>query len=874
MTSSSFDTVCDYARARGRDATTRFSIALRYHESSDVEPSTATFGELSRVAENAAARLRASVDGSARDVTRPMCCGIMVEDGMDLFQCQLAAMFAGLAVLPLSPRDPPRRLASVFEDADVRVVVVRNEDDEKLLRQVRDDISMWRISDLLSADASSGTGDAHVPKPNDVSHVFFTSGSTGRPKGCISTHGALLAYCHAKNTMHEIGERSGDVVFCASNHMFDPHLTDFFSALVGGVTLACASRSFMLTDLGGALRTSEATHCLTTPVMLGSVDDVDAFASSPLRLVALGGEATPAALARKWLDAGVRVANTYGVTECVAYQSFREITDPSTQDVRALGDPLPGVTFAFAAEPGDDPMAAAKAGELAELWIGGKQLGMGYLNRPELTAEKFQRGLYRTGDIVRVGQDGECVLLGRRDDQVKISGQRVELGEIEDAIRRTCGYVVSEVKCVLTRAKQLVAYYTSPAAQMSGMMTEVMRYVLGLELPRHMVPSAFVRLDTFPVTATGKICRSTLLKQTIEYDAPYTASIKCGPFGGDMANIWSQELGMDVKFGDCDFIAMGGNSLTALRVVQRVKRLFSSGADDDGDAGGTFGEALGVFAPIELLNRPVFNEYARFVRVNVDDWPTKYETDSEEEEQDDLVGGVDTNLMLRVAAAGDVDMIRLLARSGTSVDPNSDLTPLHVACANSRVDCARALIELGAHVNARGTNQRTPLLFAVSSPTCTAEMVRSLVESGASLVVVDSDRQTCLHVAARAGASSSVMDALTTHDSAQTTTKRSKSKASSKTAALDVNARDAWGRTALHWASVNGHRSACKRLLELNVDASVKDSNGETARDIAERRALCSAQERPKGGRPSTWGDIASLLGGSGATKHLKNALG
>ena len=871
------ETVCDHARALGADATTKFSIALRYHESSDVEPSTSTFGDLSRVAENAAARLRESVEWDAGDAMRPMCCGIMVEDGMDLFQCQLAVMFAGLAVLPLSPRDPPRRLASVLEDADARVVVVRNEDDEKLLRQVRDDdVSVWKISDLLSAETSSGTGDVHVPKPSDASHVFFTSGSTGRPKGCIASHGALLAYCHAKNAMHEIGERSGDVVFCASNHMFDPHLTDFFSALVGGATLASASRTFMLTDLGGALRASEATHCLTTPVMLSSIDDVDAFASSPLRMVALGGEATPAALARRWLDAGVRVANTYGVTECVAYQSFREITDPSTQDVRALGDPLPGVTFAFAAEPGDDPTASAKAGELAELWIGGKQLGMGYLNRPELTVERFQRGLYRTGDIVRVGPDGQCVLLGRRDDQVKINGQRVELGEIEDAMRRTCGSVVSEVKCVITREKQLVGYYTSTAAKTSEMMTEVMRYILGLEVPRHMVPSAFVRLNAFPVTATGKICRSTLLKRAIEFDAPYNASIKRGPFGSDMAEIWSQELGMDVKFGDCDFIAMGGNSLTALRVVQRVKRLFSSGSNCDEDGGGTFGEALGVFAPIELLNRPVFNDYARFVRVNVEDWPTKYETDSEEEEQDD-VGGGDTNLPLRVAAAGDTDLIRLLARTGISVDPKSDLTPLHVACANSRVECARALIELGAHVNAKGTNQRTPLLFAVSSPTCTAEMVRTLVESGASLVAVDSDRQTCLHVAARAGASSSVMDVLTTHDTAQTTTKTtktSKSKSPMKNAMLDVDARDAWGRTALHWASVNGHRNACKRLLELDVDASIKDSNGETARDIAERRALCSAAERPKGGRPSTWGDIASLLGGSGATKHLKNAFG
>jgi ankyrin repeat protein len=147
--------------------------------------------------------------------------------------------------------------------------------------------------------------------------------------------------------------------------------------------------------------------------------------------------------------------------------------------------------------------------------------------------------------------------------------------------------------------------------------------------------------------------------------------------------------------------------------------------------------------------------------------------------------------------------------------------------------------------------------------------VKILLGRGAAIGAVDEDRQTVLHAAARVGAASSVIGALLDAQS----TSSAKGKASKKALMLNVNALDVWGRTALHWASVNGHRNACKSLLERDVDASIKDVNGETARDIAERRALCSAQERPRGGRPSTWGDIANLLGGSGATKHLKASL-
>ena len=854
-------TVCDYARWRACDPTTRFREAVRYYETLNGAPTTLRFGELVDEATRLSDFFAPYAKSAVRDY--PPCCVITLEDGVEVFTCQLAAMFAGMAVSPMSTRDPAKRLASVFADVDVRIVIVRDGDEALKVGELTN-AKVFTVEALFRAQQRSATATIAV-KADDASHVFFTSGSTGRPKGCVASHAALLSYCEAKNIAHEIDGTS--VVYCASSHMFDPHFTDFCSAIVAGCTLTSASREVTFARLGDALRVSSATHCLTTPILLSSVREIPSL--KYLRLVALGGETMSKSLAQAWLDAGVRVANTYGVTECVAYQTFCEIKQASNDDLRTLGDPLPGNTFIFAAEPGDDPTLTAKAGELAELWIGGRQVGNGYLNRPELTSARFKNNLYRTGDIVKVSSDGQHILVGRRDDQVKISGQRVELGEVEDAIRRTCSAFTREVKCVLaSTTKQLIAYCTGSFTDVDTVVTAAMRYAVAREIPQHMVPSMFVFLDELPMTSTGKVSRADLSRREVDVREQGCA-IKFGEFGADLARIWSDELGVDVTHGDADFTANGGDSLRALRVVQRVKALIIK---EDVDAGGgTFGEALGAFAPIELLQRSRLNDYARFIRGSVEDWPSRYATDSDADEAEATLSDIDIGLhvLIRASAAGHVSLVKLLVDAGVSVDPNSRSTPLHVACANARVECVRALLDSGASVNALGTSRRTPLIFAVSSPMCTSELVKILLGRGAAIGAVDEDKQTVLHAAARVGAASSVIGALLDAQS----TSSAKGKASKKALMLNVNALDVWGRTALHWASVNGHRNACKSLLERDVDASIKDVNGETARDIAERRALCSAQERPRGGRPSTWGDIANLLGGSGATKHLKASL-
>jgi len=852
------DTVVARVRARGTDAATSSDIAIKYYN--DANDGTRTTAMTYRGLLDASTRLsgvlrRAAGEGG--DKSSFACCVIMLEDGVEVFLCQLASMFAGLAVLPLSPRDPPSRLASVFADANVRVVVARDARDVEIVRSVSK-APVFDIASLVTSAKRAFDAVSIAPKRDDVSHVFFTSGSTGRPKGCVSTHAALLAYCDAKNMAHEI--HRGDLVFCASSHVFDPHFTDFCSSLAAGATLVAAPRELTFTRLGDLLSISGATHCLTTPVLLATVRHVEALGLQRLKLVALGGESMTKALAALWISRGVRVANTYGVTECCAYQTFCEIINPDVEDLRSLGDPLSGNILVFAAEPGDDPLITAKEGQVAELWIGGAQVGTGYLNRPDLTQERFKHGLYRTGDIVRVCA-GVAVLLGRRDDQVKISGQRVELGEIESAIRQACGTCIIDVKCVLNQSKQLVAWCTGEfSSTRQRVISEALRFLVAKSVPQFMVPMTFCFIEKMPMTSTGKVSRSELSHREVEIDLGACA-ISHGSFGVDLARIWSEELGVAIEFGDCDFVAMGGDSLTALRVVTRVRAL----VNDNDSEGGNFGEALGMFAPFELLKRPALNEYARFIRANMEAWPSKYD-DIKVDVCDDA--GAVTNdagfsILYRVAATGHASVARLLVASGVAVEANSGSSPLHVACANAQIACIRTFLELGASANALGAHGRTPLLVAASSSACTREIIRTLVARGAKIDAVDDDKQTALHIAARVGASAAVFDTII--ECAES----SKSKSKLAGAKITIDSLDRWKRTALHWASVAGHRNACVCLLDHGADANIKDEFGETALDIAERRALCSAQERPVGGRPSTWADIARLLGGGGSTKHL-----
>ena len=968
-------------------------------------------------------RASCSSSSSPSASASPPCVGIMVEEGPVLAVLELAVMVAGYALVPLSPRDPLSRLRFVLEDADLRVAVVPDKAAAACLCEAQTTpFPILLAADVVDIDSLANDNSGNyttttatnttttnnnnnnnnnaasqpnlqlplcLPSADAVSHIFFTSGSTGKPKGCLATHAALLSYCRAKNDAHGIDASS--VVFVASPHTFDPSLGDFFATWVAGGTAACAPRADTFAALGRCLIDSKCTHCLTTPALLGTMP-----AGPPARLrlqvVALGGEVTPRALLSAWAPHADRILNTYGTTECVVYQTCAVLHDAMdggavTDDPRRLGQPLAGNTLHFVAEPGDDPakLAVEGSGELAELWIGGAQVGLGYLNRPELTRTRFQHHpppqlapqgggaggrdlrvqqpkpsvpsfLFRTGDIVQMAPGGP-LLLGRRDAQVKLNGQRVELGEVEAGLLRAAGPgLLQSVAAVALKptgtgskiAARLVAWCVPgwteeeagdtgaassrgggrrPDIEVPALYHDALRWLAGRELPRHMVPSQLGFLASLPLTGTGKVARRPLLRRGTPIPPPQEASPEGhgvrkahGAVGEAVSRIWSDVLGLPThlhgEYGArrLHFLEMGGDSLAALRACQRLSALLAEAAPvESGGANSsttTFaGEAMGCLGPAELLKRPLLADYVRYLRQEVACWPASLvekeaghttERGGEQKGAKDKDDGDDDGedeglrLLYGAAAAGAARLVSRLIECGLPVDGGSySLTPLHAACANGHAETAQALLAAGALCNAPNSHGATPLLLAAGAVAqgkmtlgtgkknkaksgCAGvlSLVLCLLEAGASLGHTDSSGQSVLHAAARSGQSRAVMNALLQAVQAQ---RGSRARALSAKGPMPLW-KDKWGRTPLHWAAVNGHRGCCAYLFcecesAGTMSAKVRDGAGETPLDAAERRALCSAAARPDGARSSVWGDIATLLGGAGTTKHLKAKL-
>ena len=906
--------------------------------------------------------------------------------------------------------------------------------------------------------------------PDRVSHVFFTSGSTGTPKGCVATRSALAWFAEGKKQTHELDFSS--VVLVASPHVFDPSLGDFYASLASGGCVALCPEARLKSNLGLCLLKTKATHLTTTPTALGSVvlnendakESLDAKgdfknASSRsafpyLRVVALGGEPTPRSLADAWLGRVPVLANTYGVTECCVYQTFSkmEINDPETR--RRLGDAFPGARMIHAAPPGDDPANEARVDEtssrdlsplrvsrlpdddaekseksendssLAELWLGGPQVGLGYAGDPKLTDARFkvvlhadgsEERLFRTGDITKLVPGVGRVLVGRGDGQVKIRGRRVELGEIEAAMRECLADVLSDVAVTATGKKNadggsdgaLVAWavardeqkktkkaethesdvsdasslsYSTPTATTC----DAMRYVLSSSVPEYMLPArfAFIRAARLPITASGKTARRVLARlppppppdRGHGKDASRTNSRRFSRRERALASIvkhaWSTELGVPPHAIEraSRFAELGGDSMVAARVCRAVHAATLGKNTNGAEDVGAHGEFLtGALAPASLAGDISLGAFVSRIAADLrtgletdaDGNDDEEEEEKEEEEDDDFssdrLGSDDesaaagVSLLYRAAREDAAGIVRALLRSGVPVDGwrtsargvtndaqegassvarNKTKTktktknqkealfassPLHAACAAGAEATVLVLLERGALPNARARRGATPLhLAAAAAKPFSVEGLRRVLafadgaektsasnESAFSelktthsarrdgrdkrlsaLASLDDDRQSVLHYAARVGTSATITEWLI--DTAETLHGQKRMGATSlRGSGVELHqsenafaeSRDVGGRTAMHWAALNGHRAVVAALLHRGASRSVADANGETPVQLAERRALCSARDRPDGERASRWGDVAALLGGAGTTKHLKKSL-
>jgi amino acid adenylation domain-containing protein len=528
-----------------------------------------TYAELDRRSSQLAHELIAAGAGAGRLV------GICMERSHELVIALLAALKTGAAYVPIDPGYPPQRQEFMLNDARVPVLVC----DEALVAGI-DPRGALVVCPDRRADreriASRPQAAPTVPAdPDALAYVIYTSGSTGRPKGVQVSHRSvanLIAYMRSTPGMTE-----DDVLANLTTPAFDLSVPDWYLPLTTGARLVIVPREATLdgVELADWLARSGATFVQATPTTWQLLVDVGWNGSPSLKIVC-GGEALPRALANQLLSRGQALWHMYGPTETTVWSAVHRL-GPG-EGPPPIGGPIANTTFHVVDRAGQ-PVPIGVPGELL---IGGDGVAGGYRERPELTAEKFVTDpfgsggrLYRTGDLLRWRDGGTLEFHGRIDQQVKLRGFRIELGEIESVLdsHPSVGASVAIVREDHPGDQRLVAYLV-PATGVAPDF-EDLRLLLRSKLPAFMIPSAFVSVDAFPVTANGKLDRAGLpAPDGARPDLRRSFAPPETPVQETLASVWREVLGVDRIGIDDDFFELGGHSLLAVKMLSRVQDSF------------------------------------------------------------------------------------------------------------------------------------------------------------------------------------------------------------------------------------------------------------------------------------------------------------
>jgi amino acid adenylation domain-containing protein/non-ribosomal peptide synthase protein (TIGR01720 family) len=513
--------------------------------------------------------------------------GICIERSLDMVIGLLGILKAGGAYVPLDPSHPKERLAFLIEDANLHVLLTFKEIAEKLLSKAQvvcldthwENLSQFRDNNPISEVTS-----------DNLAYVIYTSGSTGKPKGVLVNHYNVTRLFAATEAWFHFNEQ--DVWTLFHSYAFDFSVWEIWGALLSGGRLIVVpywiSRSpEAFYDL---LSTQHVTVLNQTPSAFRQLMQAEELAESQkdldLRFVIFGGEALDFQSLKPWFkrhgDNNPQLINMYGITETTVHVTYHPLTLADLNSLASvIGFPIPDLqTYIL-----DTCIQPIPIGVPGELHIGGAGLARGYLNHPDLTAEKFIANpfsekpgsrLYKTGDLTRYLPDGNIEYLGRIDNQVKIRGFRIELGEIE-AVLATHNAVQQNVVIVQELEpsnKHLVAFLVPNPGQVIE--NQKLRAFLKERLPDYMIPSAWVTLEAIPLTPNGKIDRRTLSQWKVDRSPSQEATFVAPRTSVEelIAETWSQVIKTE-KIGIYDnFFELGGNSLLTIQVINNLQSLF------------------------------------------------------------------------------------------------------------------------------------------------------------------------------------------------------------------------------------------------------------------------------------------------------------
>ncbi|RII14754.1 Dimodular nonribosomal peptide synthase [Streptomyces sp. YIM 130001] len=523
-----------------------------------------TYGALNARSNRLARHLQSLGAGPGRLVA------VAVPRSVDLVVSLLAILKSGAAYLPLDPEYPQARLTYMLRDAAPVCAVTdrasRLPEEAGTPLVVLPELDAGVLAEYLP------TNPARPLTPADPAYVIYTSGSTGRPKGVVVSHGAIDN--RLRWMQYTYGLRSDDRVLQKTPSSFDVSVWEFFWPLREGAALVVAEPGGHKDPvyLARLIAEQAVTTCHFVPSMLqvfltGGADV--AGLCSGMRRVFCSGEALPRETAQAFGKVLPRVGlhNLYGPTEAAVDVSHHTCEAGDTGPV-PIGRPVWNTRLYVL----DAALEPCPPGVPGELFLAGRQLADGYLNRPELTAERFVddpfappgERMYRTGDLARWTEQGEVEYLGRTDHQVKLRGQRIELGEIEAALAARPGVTGA---CTLVREdrpgdQRLVGYVTGDADPAE------LRTSLARELPEHMVPAPVLVLDAFPLSPNGKLDRRELPAPV--HTGGQEARDAAGPLERTLVGLFAEVLGVERVGPDDAFFDLGGTSLLAVRLVTRI----------------------------------------------------------------------------------------------------------------------------------------------------------------------------------------------------------------------------------------------------------------------------------------------------------------
>ena len=516
--------------------------------------------------------------------------GLFVERSLEMMIGILGTLKAGGAYVPLDPNYPPQRLEFMLDNSDIRIIATQS----NLLQQRSFDDKIVALLDLNKF--ASKAGDACLYSQyssvnidcrqlaltsNSLAYVIYTSGSTGQPKGVMIEHSGAVNLSLFQKSTFKVSESSRVLQFASLS--FDASVWEWMKALLSGATLYICSDSTKQSPelLKDYLISNAITHAILPPALLQHMELSDGYAFENLTV---GGEACDENLAKRW-SAKYAMFNGYGPTESTICASVAHLRPESVMNI---GQPVWNTQLYVL----DSARQLLPAGAIGELYIGGVGLSRGYLNRPDLTKERFVQNpfsrnpkdrLYKTGDLVRYLTDKEgrvdsLAFIGRVDHQIKVRGFRIELGEIENALKDQDNIdeaIVLAHKRAGSAVNYLVAYVV--CAENNAIDKNALKDALKKQLPDYMVPNVFIFLPQFPLTNNGKIDRKALpqpeenLVSAQTYVAPRTDLERA------LVDIWAETLQVAVEtVGIHDnFFDLGGHSLLATRVASQARKAFN-----------------------------------------------------------------------------------------------------------------------------------------------------------------------------------------------------------------------------------------------------------------------------------------------------------